>query len=72
MAVTAAGRWCGAGFPHARGRPPRLEEDRIVIAHLALVGVGFVVAAVIGAPQLGAQEERERVDALRRLDHPRF
>ncbi len=42
-----------------------------MIAYLALVGVGFVIAAVIGAPQLEAREERERLETLRRLDHPR-
>jgi hypothetical protein len=43
-----------------------------MIAYLALVGIGFVIAAVVGTAQAEVPEERERTDAVRRLDHLRF
>lgn len=52
--------------------PGIAAENPTMIAYLALVGIGLVVAALIGASQAEAQEERARVEAVRRLDHPRF
>lgn len=40
-----------------------------MIAYLALVAIGSVVAAVVAA--LAEERREERADAARRLDHPR-
>lgn len=43
-----------------------------MIAYLALVAIGFALAAAIGARAETTEEDRARAEAIRRLDYPRF